>query len=56
MLWGLAYKGEAGVSLCLRLLMDEFRLCMGLAGVISVKDIAKDYLVKIDMAGFVAKL
>ena len=55
-LWGLAYKGEAGVSLCLKLLMDEFRLCMGLAGVVSVKDISKDYLVKVDTSGFVSKL
>lgn len=55
-MWGLAYKGEAGVSLCLKLLMDEFRLCMGLAGTTSVKDISKEYLVKIDKAGFVAKL
>jgi len=55
-LWGLAYRGEAGVSLCLKLLMDEFRLCMALAGVTSVKDISKEYLVKIDKAGFVAKL
>ncbi|PNS19903.1 Cytochrome b2, mitochondrial [Sphaceloma murrayae] len=55
-LWGLAYKGQAGVELCLRLLMDEFKLCMALAGVTSVKDISKEYLVKLDAAGFVSKL
>ncbi|TKX22367.1 FMN-dependent dehydrogenase-like protein 3 [Elsinoe australis] len=55
-LWGLAYKGQAGVELCLRLLMDEFRLCMALAGVTSVKDISKEYLVKLDSSGFVSKL
>ncbi|KAG8626197.1 hypothetical protein KVT40_006598 [Elsinoe batatas] len=55
-LWGLAYKGQAGVDLCLRLLSDEFRLCMALAGVTNVKDISKDYLVKLDASGFVSKL
>jgi len=55
-LWGLAYKGEAGVRLCLKILSDEVRLCMGLAGVTSVEEITKDYLVKIDKSGFVAKL
>ncbi|KAI7601362.1 S-2-hydroxy-acid oxidase-like protein, partial [Hortaea werneckii] len=55
-LWGLAYKGQAGVELMIRLLSDEFRLCMGLAGVTRVKDITKEYLVKLDRSGFVAKL
>lgn len=31
-LWGLAYKGQAGVELMLKLLQDEIRLCMSLAG------------------------
>ncbi|KAF2156037.1 FMN-dependent alpha-hydroxy acid dehydrogenase [Myriangium duriaei CBS 260.36] len=55
-LWGLAYKGKEGVDLCLRLISDEFKLCMALAGVTSVKDISKDYLVKIDRSGFVSRL
>ncbi|KAK3635337.1 hypothetical protein LTR56_014762 [Elasticomyces elasticus] len=55
-LWGLAYKGQEGVELMLRLLSDEFRLCMGLAGVTKVKDISKEYLVKMDRSGFVARL
>lgn len=55
-LWGLAYKGQEGVELCLRLLSDEFRLCMGLAGTVKVEDITKDYLVKIDKSGFIARL
>lgn len=55
-LWGLAYKGQEGVELCLRLLSDEFRLCMGLAGTVKVDDITKNYLVKIDKSGFVARL
>lgn len=55
-LWGLAYKGQDGVELCLRLLGDEFRLCMGLAGTVKVEDITKDYLVKMDRSGFVSRL
>lgn len=55
-LWGLAYKGEEGVKLMLRILSDEFRLCMGLAGVVNVKEITKEYLAKIDKSGFVSKL
>ncbi|KAL8670224.1 MAG: hypothetical protein Q9168_005226 [Polycauliona sp. 1 TL-2023] len=55
-LWGLAYNGEEGVDLCLRLLKDEFTLCMGLAGTIKVPEISKDYLVKVDKSGFVSRL
>jgi (S)-2-hydroxy-acid oxidase len=55
-LWGLAYKGQEGVELCLKLLSDEIRLCMGLAGVTKVEDIGKEYLVKMDHSGFVSRL
>ena len=55
-LWGLAYKGQEGVELCLRLLSDEFRLCMGLAGTVKVEDITKEYLVKMDRSGFISRL
>ena len=55
-LWGLAYKGQEGVELCLRLLSDEFRLCMGLAGTVKVAEITKDYLVKMDRSGFISRL
>ena len=53
---GLAYKGEEGVRRCLKLLGDEVRLCMGLAGTVGVKDINREYLVRLDRAGFVSKL
>ena len=46
-LWGLAYKGQAGVELMLKLLSDEVRLCMALAGTVNVGDITKEYLVKV---------
>ena len=55
-LWGLAYKGQEGVELCLRLLSDEFRLCMGLAGTVKVGDITREYLVKMDRSGFISRL
>ena len=55
-LWGLAYKGQEGVELCLRLLSDELRLCMGLAGTVKVGDITREYLVKMDRSGFVSRL
>ena len=55
-LWGLAYKGQEGVELCLRLLSDEFKLCMGLAGTVKVTEISKDYLVKVDKSGFMSRL
>lgn len=55
-LWGLAYRGQEGVEHCLRLIGDEIRLCMGLAGTATVADIRKDYLVKVDSGGFVSKL
>lgn len=55
-LWGLAYKGQEGVELCLKLLADEIRLCMGLAGTVKVGEISKEYLVKVDRSGFVSRL
>ncbi|KFO97324.1 Hydroxyacid oxidase 2 [Calypte anna] len=38
-LWGLAYKGEEGLQDVLRILQDEFRLSMALAGCASVSEI-----------------
>lgn len=55
-LWGLAYKGQEGVEHMLRLLQDEIKLCFALAGVNSVKEVHKGYLVKIDKSGFMSKL
>lgn len=55
-LWGLAYKGQDGVDLCLRLLTEEFERCMGLAGVTKVSDIGPEYLCKINRDGFVSRL
>ncbi|KFQ06420.1 Hydroxyacid oxidase 2 [Haliaeetus albicilla] len=40
-LWGLAYKGEEGLQEILRILQDEFRLSMALAGCASVSEIGR---------------
>lgn len=55
-LWGLAYKGADGVKLALQLLIDEFRLCMGLAGVTKVSEINKEYLVRMSRDGLPSRL
>ena len=55
-LWGLAYKGQEGVELCLKLLNDEIRLCMALAGATKVGEISKEYLARIGRDGFVSRL
>lgn len=55
-LWGLAYKGQAGVELALKLISDEIKLCMALAGTVKVSDITKEYLVKMDRSGFISRL
>ena len=55
-LWGLAYNGQAGVELCLNLLMDEFRLCMALMGVTKVSEIGPDHLCKVEGARFLSRL
>ncbi|NXP46845.1 HAOX2 oxidase, partial [Heliornis fulica] len=40
-LWGLAYKGEEGLQDLLRILQDEFRLSMALAGCANVSEIGR---------------
>jgi (S)-2-hydroxy-acid oxidase len=56
MLWGLAYKGQAGVELCLRLLADEFRLCMALTGVTKVSKIGPEFLCRVKQDGLLCRL
>lgn len=55
-LWGLSYKGQEVVGICLCLPRDELTLCMGLAGTIKIPEISKDYLMKTQKAGFVSRL
>lgn len=46
-LWGLAYDGQTGVELCLSILEEELRICMGLAGVRRIEDISREYLFQV---------
>ncbi|KAI6947974.1 hypothetical protein KC321_g18962, partial [Hortaea werneckii] len=55
-IWGLAYNGQAGVELALKILMHEFRLTMGLAGCRNIKEITPDHLTYVDNSGRLAKL
>lgn len=45
-LWGLAYKGEAGVSIALNILHDEFRTVMALMGCTKIEDIKPEHLAR----------
>ncbi|KAA8909720.1 hypothetical protein TRICI_004369 [Trichomonascus ciferrii] len=55
-LWGLAYKGQAGVELALNILHDEFRLVMALMGCTSVKDIKPEHLARMGTDGRLRKV
>ncbi|KAF4898092.1 Oxidase FUB9 [Colletotrichum fructicola] len=55
-IWGLAYDGQEGVELALKILMYEFKVAMLLAGCKSVKDITQDHLVYKKADGILAKL
>ncbi|CAK7219485.1 hypothetical protein SBRCBS47491_003862 [Sporothrix bragantina] len=52
-LWGLAYDGQRGVELMLTILREELKLCMGLTGCASIKDISPACL---RLVGSTAKL
>ncbi len=43
-LWGLAYDGQRGVELMLEVLREELKICMGLAGCPSLKDISSNHV------------
>ncbi|KAL8947828.1 MAG: hypothetical protein Q9222_005934 [Ikaeria aurantiellina] len=55
-IWGLAYKGQAGVELGMEILLSEFRVTMALAGCRSIKDITGNHLTYLDSNGLLAKL
>lgn len=50
-LWGLAYKGEEGVSIALNILHDEFRTVMALMGCTKVEDIGPQHLARMGPDG-----
>ncbi|KAF3987329.1 hypothetical protein FT663_02930 [Candidozyma haemuli var. vulneris] len=55
-LWGLAYKGEEGVSIALNILHDEFRTVMALMGCTRVEDIGPQHLARFGPDGSIHRV
>ncbi|CAI7598541.1 unnamed protein product [Penicillium discolor] len=55
-LWGLAYGGQQGVELMLRILFDDFKRCMQLTGCRSISDISPASLAIVNAYGPLARL
>ncbi|EOD45740.1 putative fmn-dependent dehydrogenase family protein [Neofusicoccum parvum UCRNP2] len=55
-IWGLAYKGQEGVELGIKILLNEFRITMALAGCRSVNEINKSHLSVLSSSGILSKL
>ncbi|KAM5347504.1 hypothetical protein ACJ41O_010509 [Fusarium nematophilum] len=55
-LWGLAYNGEEGVDLALRILLREFKTTMALCGCKSIKEISKAHLSYLGPSGVLCRL
>ncbi|KAK8215676.1 (S)-2-hydroxy-acid oxidase [Phyllosticta capitalensis] len=55
-IWGLAYNGQQGVELGIKILMNEFKNIMALAGCRSVKEINKGHLSLLASNGVLSKL
>ncbi|KAJ4337976.1 hypothetical protein N0V87_004324 [Didymella glomerata] len=55
-IWGLAYKGQEGVELAIRILLEEFKSTMALAGCKSVAEITRNHLSVLESNGILAKL
>ncbi|KAF2722720.1 FMN-dependent dehydrogenase [Polychaeton citri CBS 116435] len=55
-IWGLAYDGQKGVELAVKLLLEEFELCMGLAGCRNVREISRAHLSILLPDGLLSKL
>lgn len=55
-IWGLAYKGQAGVELAIRILFDEFKRTMMLMGCRSISDIEPECLSVLTESALLAKL
>ncbi|KAI0019438.1 FMN-dependent dehydrogenase [Xylariomycetidae sp. FL0641] len=55
-IWGLAYNGQEGVELALKILMYEFKIAMALAGCRTIKDINRGHVSYLDNTGYLAKL
>ncbi|UPX12832.1 (S)-2-hydroxy-acid oxidase [Ascochyta rabiei] len=55
-IWGLAYKGQEGVELAIKILFEEFKSTMALAGCRSVKEVTPNHLSVLEHNGVLAKL
>ncbi|OGM42082.1 (S)-2-hydroxy-acid oxidase [Aspergillus bombycis] len=55
-IWGLAWNGQDGVELAIKILLQEFRITMALAGCRSVKEIRKSHLSVLKSDGVLSKL
>ncbi|KAL6918468.1 hypothetical protein FSST1_009963 [Fusarium sambucinum] len=55
-IWGLAYNGQEGVELGIKILVFEFKLTMALAGCSSIKDITRAHISFLTSDGTMAKL
>ncbi|KAI5921436.1 FMN-dependent dehydrogenase [Camillea tinctor] len=55
-IWGLAYKGQEGVELAVRILQDELKICMALAGCRTIKEITRQHITFLNSEGILAKL
>ncbi|KAI8685232.1 (S)-2-hydroxy-acid oxidase [Fusarium keratoplasticum] len=54
--WGLAYKGWAGVDLAIKILLKELQQTMMLCGCRTIADIKRDYVAMLGPNGTLAKL
>ncbi|RJE21100.1 S-2-hydroxy-acid oxidase [Aspergillus sclerotialis] len=55
-IWGLAYNGQEGVELAIRILRQELAITMALAGCRSIKEIRQEYLSILHPDGKLSKL
>ncbi|RYP04926.1 hypothetical protein DL764_004138 [Monosporascus ibericus] len=55
-IWGLAYNGQEGIELALKILMAELKIAMALAGCRTVRDISRGHLSYLSPDGILAKL
>lgn len=55
-IWGLAYDGQAGVELALKILQHELQTAMALAGCRSISEISREHLSVLGQNNLLAKL
>ncbi|KIX06792.1 uncharacterized protein Z518_04768 [Rhinocladiella mackenziei CBS 650.93] len=55
-IWGLAYKGQAGVEKMITMLHEDFRRCMALCGCNTVEDIKRSCLAMMGIDGVLRRL